>query len=172
MNIDLIIFTGAPGTGKTTISKILHNKLDSLIIDFGKLREFHLDKKWKNANPKEEQMAFENLIFILRNYLKKGYKNIIVNDLKDDKALKLVKIFSKNKVILISLVVHNFIIRKRVSNPKRDSGFRNVNLAIKYNTRIIQRKLLKNELKIDNSHDNPKKTTNKILNYLKKLTKN
>lgn len=77
MTYDLIIFGGAPGSGKSTICEILQKRLNSPLIDFGWLREFHLDREWKRANEEEKQMAFENLIFILKNYIKHKYKNIM-----------------------------------------------------------------------------------------------
>jgi len=108
---DLIIFTGAPGSGKTTVSELLQKDLDSPLIDFGNLRIFHLDREWKKANDREELMSFENLVFILKNYIRNGYKNVIINDLKDDKALKLAKIFSRRKTALVrwSFVMKNYV---------------------------------------------------------------
>ena len=64
----LLFIGGAPGSGKTTVSRILHEKFQSVMIDFGTLREFHLDDLWTKESETEEQMAFENLVFILKNY--------------------------------------------------------------------------------------------------------
>lgn len=111
-------------------------------------------------------MSFENLVFILKNYIRNGYKNVIINDLKDDKALKLAKIFSRRKIALVSLVVRDEELRKRVIDPQRDSGFRDVERALEYNKMLKQRKPLKNELRIDNTHNDPRKTVKEILNYL------
>lgn len=167
MVYDLIIVNGAPGSGKTTISKLLHKRLDSVFIDFGdNLRTPHLDILWKRASNKEENMTFENLAFILKNYIKNGYKDIIITDLSDEKVLKLAKIFLKNKVLIITLLVDNKELEKRVINPKRDSGFRNVKKAIEHNKQIIERKQLKNEIRIDNNQNNPKNTIKKIIKII------
>ena len=70
---DFIFIGGSPGSGKTTISKLLYEKLNHPpLIDFGILREPHLETDWSNQSKKEEQMAFENLVFMLKNYLKMG----------------------------------------------------------------------------------------------------
>src|SRR3989344_1124217 len=152
-NCDIIVFAGAPGSGKTTIANLLQAKFDAPLIDFGNLRIFHLDKSWKKANKREEEMAFENLVFILNNYIKNKYKNIIVTDLLYDKVVRLSKIFS-NKIIILTLVVEDNELRKRIDNPKRDSGFRNEKLALKYKHESETKKRIKGEIKIDNSDNN------------------
>ena len=164
---DIIIISGAPGSGKSTLSQKLYEKLDSVIIDFGRLREFHLDKYWKKANKKEENMAFENLAFIINNYLKHEYNNIIINDLLDEKVIKLAKTFKKNKVIIISLVLEDEELERRVKS-ERDSGFKNVEKAIEYNRQLKTRKPLPNELRIDNTHNDPNKTVMEILKLVEK----
>src|SRR5687768_7415848 len=56
--IDLIVIAGAPGSGKTAVSDLLHAALRSPYIDFGDLRNFHLDREWSNQSAEEEQMSF------------------------------------------------------------------------------------------------------------------
>lgn len=76
--MNLIVIAGVPGSGKTTVSKLLKEKLNGPYIDFGCLREFHLDREWKRANETEEQMAFDNLVFMLKNYIKNDYCNRLI----------------------------------------------------------------------------------------------
>ncbi len=64
LSLDLLVIAGAPGSGKTTVSDILYAALKSPYIDFGDVRNFHLDREWKNQSPREEQMSFENLVII------------------------------------------------------------------------------------------------------------
>src|SRR3989344_5103023 len=111
--VDFIFIAGSPGSGKTTISNHLKEKLKNPpMIDFGWIREFHLDREWKKANKEEEQMSYENLVFIL-----------------------------KNRVL-----------------GERDSGFKDFKSSLSWNKNLIERKNLKNEFKVDNTHRNPNKT--------------
>ena|SRR3989338_9163027 len=165
--VDFIFIAGAPGSGKTTISNLLKKRLsNSLVIDFGRIRELHLDPKWKNANEKEEQMSFENLIFILKNYVKHKYQNVIVNDLQDFRIEQIPKTFLRYEFVIISLIVKdNNELKDRVLG-ERDSGFKNFKAAISWNQKLIERKALKNEFKLDNTHRSPRKTVSAILKIL------
>jgi dephospho-CoA kinase len=164
---DVIIITGAPGTGKTTISNLLKSKLDSPLIDLGWLREYHLDRLWKKANKREAKMSFENLIFILKNYKKYGYKEVIVNDLLDEMVRHLPRLLKYEKYLILTLVVKDNSELKRRVLGERDSGFKNYKKAILWNDKIQKRKLLKNEIRIDNTHNNLDKTLKEILGILR-----
>jgi len=164
---DFIFIAGAPGSGKTTITKLLQEKLESPSIDFGNLREFHLDREWKKASTEEEEMSFENLTFILKNYAKNGYRNVIINDLQDFRVEQIPDIFGEYDYIIISLVVSNDDeLKKRVLTQAKDSGFRDFEKAIEWNKRIQERETLMGEHKLDNSHNNPQQTVEQILELL------
>jgi adenylate kinase family enzyme len=160
---DLLIFSGAPGSGKTTIGELLQERLNAPLIDFGCLRQGHLNREWSNQSPAEEDMAFENLIFIVRNYLKHGYKNVILNDLREDKIIALSQIFKDTNFVIISLIItDDEVLRKRVLG-KRDSGFKNAEASVEWNRKLRERETLPNEFKIDNTHNNPQETVRGIL---------
>jgi broad-specificity NMP kinase/ubiquinone/menaquinone biosynthesis C-methylase UbiE len=167
--VDFIFIAGSPGCGKTTISNLLKDKLNNPpMIDFGWIREFHLDREWKNANKEEEQMSFENLTFILKNYKKYGYKNVIVTDLVEDMVRQIPKLFSKENYIIIRLIVKNDNELKKRVLGERDSGFKNFRKAILLNKSMQKRKLLKNEIGIDNTHNDPMKTLTEVLEIIKR----
>lgn len=166
---DLIFIGGSPGTGKTTIAKLLQEKLQSPAIEYGWIRGFHLDKGWTNISEKEEIMSFENMIFILRNYIKNGYKNIIVSDFEEKRIKQLQELFPHNKYVIFSLYVdNNDELKRRVLTGSRDSGFRDYEKSIEWNKTVQERKNLPNEIKIDNTHNKPAQALQIILDYLNK----
>ena len=159
---DLIVLAGAPGGGKTTVADLLHGTLESPYIDFGYIREFHLDREWKNANPREEQMSFENLVYILKNYIRYGYKNIIVTDLQDFRVQQIPELFAENSYLIATMVIKSDDeLALRVRN--RDGGFRDVQRALAWNKQIQERPLVAGEHRIDNTHNEPKRTVDIIL---------
>jgi adenylate kinase family enzyme len=166
--IDIIVISGAPGSGKSTISKLLWEKLNKPpIIDFGKLREFHLDLEWSNANKIEENMTFENLIFIINNYIKYKYNHIIIHDFTDTRICRISEFFNNMNYVIFSLTLENDEeLEKRVLS-ERDSGWKNYMASIEWNKKLKERKVLPNEYKVDNTHNNPEKTVENILGTIK-----
>ncbi len=164
MSPNLIFIGGSPGTGKTTVCKLLRKKLNSPYIDFGWLREFHLDREWKNANEEEEQMSFENLVYILNNYLKNGYKSVIVTDLLEKRIAHVHELFKPDEYKIITLVVsEDEELKRRVLEPTRDSGYRNYEEAIAWNRREMTRDLFPNETRIDTKTLSPDAVVEKII---------
>lgn len=164
----IIFIAGAPGSGKTTISNKLKIKLgDCPLIDFGWIREFHLNKSWSNANDKEEQMSFANLVFILKNYIKNEYPYVIVNDLLEKRIVEIPKIFNSADYLIFSLLVNDENeLSTRVLDNTRDSGFRDVKEALRWNKQLTERNILLNELKVDNSSHNPENAIKIILDKI------
>jgi len=161
---DIIFINGAPGTGKTTICRLLKEKLNSPFIDYDWIKGFHLNTNWTNKSEKEDKMSFENLKFIIKNYLKNKYKNIILTSLNEKHVDKLIKTFPKLRYTLLTLVVNDDEkLKKRVLIESRDSGWRNYKESIKLNKMIKERNPFKNEVKIDNTRNSPNKTVKEIL---------
>jgi dephospho-CoA kinase len=159
---DLLVLAGAPGSGKTTVADLLHATLASPYIDFGYIREIHLDREWKNESSREEQMSFENLVFILKNYIRYGYKNIIVTDLKDFRVQQIPELFAEHRYLIATMVIKSDDeLALRIRN--RNDGWRDVEGALAWNKQIQERPLLIGEHRIDNTHNEPERTVNVIL---------
>ena len=161
-SLDLLVIAGAPGSGKTMVSDCLYAALKSPYIDFGDIRNFHLDRQWSNQSPVEEQMSFENLVFILKNYINYGYKNVILNDLKDFRVRQMPELFAEQNYLIATLVIESDDeLAARIRN--RNSGFTNVESALAWNKEIQQRPLLAGEYRIDNTYNEPQRTAGLIL---------
>jgi hypothetical protein len=161
---DFIFVAGSPGSGKSTVCALLWQRLASPYLEFGHFRQMHLDNTWSNASPLEEQMAFENLLFTLKNYIHYGYKNVIVTDLEEYRVQQLPELFPKSNYLIATLYVSTYAaLKARVLNPERDSGYRNYQAAWAWNVGVQERATLRNEYKLDNSAEQPDGVVEAIL---------
>ena len=165
---DLLVLAGAPGSGKTTVSQLLRATLASPFIDFGYIREFHLDPEWINQSPREEQMSFENLVFIIKNYIRYGYKNIIVTDLKDFRVQQIPELFAEHRYLIATMIIGNDD-ELALRIEKRNDGWRDVERAVAWNKQIQERPLLIGEHRIDNTHNEPERTRDVILQMAQRV---
>ncbi|MBJ6360722.1 AAA family ATPase [Paenibacillus sp. GCM10012307] len=115
MTVDFIIVHGSPGSGKTTLAKKLHEYYESPYFEFGWISEFRmLAPSIRSTQRQEEQLSFENLVAVAKNYNKHGYKNVILTDLDDVRnALKTAKPDSDHEAKGIIKQLHE---RKRREN--------------------------------------------------------
>ncbi|CAF3396235.1 unnamed protein product [Rotaria socialis] len=168
---------GCPGSGKTTVSRLIQNTKHETwpMIDFGCLRVFHLNREWTNQNDDEEQMSFENLIFILKNYHRYSYQNILINDLTDKRLGDLSNYLSHDEYnyLIITLVVNDSnILSTRILNPDRDSGWRNVHRSIEWNNQINERQTYKNEFILNTTYQTKEETMVEIFKIYEKFRLN
>ena len=163
----LVVINGAPGSGKTTITKRLHQHFQSVMVEFGWLRQYHLDPAWSKMSPDEEAMSFENLMFIVRNYFKHNYEYILINDIEDHRIQQIPSLFELNQFVIISLVISNDQeLQKRVLDIDRDSGYRDYKTAIASNRAIIDRSIIANEYKFDNTSIDLEDACKQIINII------
>lgn len=161
---DFIFIAGSPGSGKTTVCTLLQQRLASPYLEFSRFREIHLDSTWSNADAMEEQMAFENLLFTLKNYIHYGYKNVIVTDFEEHRVRQLPGLFPRSNYLIATLYVNTYeALKARVLNPERDSGYRNYEAAWAWNVGVQERATLRNEYKLDNSLEQPAGVVETIL---------
>lgn len=166
---NFIFLLGAQGSGKTTIARILKEELGFAHIDFDWLRDPHLNKQWSNATNLEKKMSFENLIFILNNYKKHNYRNVVVGGFTEEDMKRILTEFKDDKYIVITLfLTDNEELKKRVLTESRDSGFRDFKQSIKFNKKLREGLRFPNEHKIDNTSRNPVGVISRIKNLLSK----
>src|SRR5579872_4857562 len=164
---DFVFILGAQGAGKTTIARLLKEKLHAPHVDFDRIRGIHLNKDWTNTNDAEEEMSLENLVFLLKNYAKHGYKNVIVSGFTEENIEKILSELKDYKNIAITLyLTDDEIPKQRVLTESRDSGFRDFAQSITFNKRLREELQYPNEKKIDNTNQTPEETANQIVSIL------
>ena len=162
---DLLVIAGSPGSGKSTVAQLVRAEIASPFIEFSSLREFHLDREWKTQNPAEEAMAFENLIYIVKNYVRHGWKNVVVTDLKDFRVVQTPEVFGDLNFLIATLVVDSDDeIAHRIRT--RNDGWKDVEGAVTWNRHVQNREAVEGEHKIDNSHRDPRRTADAIMRLL------
>lgn len=166
---DFIFLLGSQGSGKTTIARLLKEKLGSPHIDFDWIRDFHLNKNWSNTSDSELEMSIENLLFLLKNYKKHNYQNVIIGGFSEEDIEKILDACQEDKYIVITLFLTNDeILKQRVLTETRDSGYRDFETSIKFNKKLREELKFPNEVKIDNTSNTPEETVNQIMEILSK----
>ena len=163
---ELIILAGAPGSGKSTLGHGLKDALDSVFIDYGQLRKFHMDPFWIKKGDTEEALAFENLLFVIRNYFDKGWKPVIVSDLPFFRTAELATAFPDNRTMVITLMISDEELARRVE--LRSEGWKDMGRIMEWNRQVRESAPLPQEVRIETTGLQKEETLNKALAYLKK----
>lgn len=161
----IIIIGGSPGSGKSTLASNLRSRLNAPWVDFGRLREFHLKPDWSDQGPAEESLAFENLLFIVRNYFRHGYANVLVDDLKDIRVRQIPAVLTDVPFRILTLVVGtDQELRERI--VKRNAGWKHVDGAVEWNRSVISRPTVAGEYKIDTASKSPSHVVDEAIRIL------
>ncbi len=164
---NFIFILGAQVAGKTTLARFLKEKLNSPHIDFDWVRDMHLNKGWTNTSGNEEEMSIENLVFLLKNYAKHDYKNVIVGGFTEKNIEKILHEFKDYKNFVLTLYLSDDeVLKKRVLTESRDSGFRDFEESIRFNKKLREELHFPNEQKIDNTNQTPDETANQVVEII------
>lgn len=152
--MDFIFIHGAPGTGKSSLAWALQARLQSPCFEFGWIPEFRVKTNSTISWEEEEAFAFENLALVLRNYVRHGFGNIIVTDLRDCVIRQIPRRFQRHRYVLVTLYARDEeIIKSRVLNESRSSVYRDWQEAITINRAILSRPLMKHEVRLDSDRN-------------------
>lgn len=143
---DFIFIAGAPGSGKSSVAKALHDKLDCPIFEFGWIPEFRNTGERATTYEEEESIAFENLVLVAKNYAKHGFKNVVITDLNNDYIEQLPTIFDGYSFAIYTLRLQDeTVLKDRVLNETRSSGYRDWENASQINQKLLNREHFVNE---------------------------
>lgn len=168
MNIDFIILHGSPGNGKTTLSRKLHNHFRSPYFEFGWIPEFRsLTPSVQISQRQEEQLAFENLMLVAKNYNRHGFKNIIITDLDDIRMLDIpVELEGFNYIILTLYSDEDEVIKQRILSRNNGNSYLDWKTSIRTNALIRSRSTLPNEYRILNSRNDIETTFRELIEHI------
>ena len=167
--MDLIVMHGSPGNGKTTVSKKLHELLKSPWFEFGWIPEFtHLNPHTQISAKQEEHMTFENLMLVIKNYIKHGFENIILSDWQDIRMLDIPVQFAEHSYVIVTLYSEcDETIKHRILTRVNGNSYKNFEKSIALNKMIIGRKPLPNEYRIRSDNQTVDEIVAQILGIIK-----
>ena len=166
--LDVIFIVGCPASGKSTVSKYLQEELNSPFFEFGWIPEY------RNLNivqtyEDEEKLSFENLNLVVKNYVKHGYKNIILTDIRDNLITKIPSIYKNYSYHIFTLIPSVETIKNRINQRKiDDQGFSEISLALKSNDYWNKSSLTK-QTKFHLKNETPEEIANLILVEIRSL---
>ena len=160
---DIIFIAGAPGSDKSTIAKILRSRLGSPLFEFGWIPEFRNTGEGKISYSEEASLAFENLTLVTKNYVKHGFKNIIITDLDNEFIQQIPELFKDYDFMIYTLRLdEEMILKERVLDETRSSEYRDWEKALEINRLLKDRQPFVNEVFINVTSQSAEEIANQI----------
>ena len=160
----VILLNGAPGSGKSTVGALLHEKWRCPWFEFGWIPEFrHLNPHTEITYEQEEMLSFENLMLVTQNYLRHGFERVLISDLRPELVCRAAKVMAESEPRIVTLYADDAVIRRRVLTRQNGNAYRNEEEAAAINRRVLDRTPLPCEWRIDTSALSPRAVCDMIL---------
>ncbi len=147
--MSVLLITGAPGTGKSTVAARLHERLRCPWFEFGWIPEFrNLNPHTEISYEEEERMSFENLMLVTENYLRHGYENVILTDIREAFTDEVRETFAGRVRVVILYSASEEVLRERVLTRDNGNDYRDADAAVEINRRFCEREEKPDELRV------------------------
>lgn len=145
----VIFITGAPGTGKSTVAAMLHERMKCPWFEFGWIPEFrNLNPHTEISYEDEERMSFENLMLVTENYLRHGFENVILTDIREEFTDEVREKFGDRVRVIILYSASDEVLRERVLMRDNGNEYRNADEAVEINRRFMERMPREGEIRV------------------------
>ena len=145
----VIFITGCPGSGKSTVAALLHEKLGCSWFEFGWIPEFrNLNPHTEISYEDEERMSFENLMLVTENYLRHGFETVILTDIREEFTDEVREKFGEQVHVIVLYSTSDEVIRERVLGRDNGNEYRSADEAVEINRRFIGRAPREGEIRI------------------------
>jgi dephospho-CoA kinase len=164
---DIIFFTGAPGSGKSTAAAKLHELTGAPWFEFGWIPEFRrLNPHTEISYEQEAQLSMENLTMVAKNYLRHGFTNVIISDLGDADIVQMYAAFDGYSRKIIRLYCDDETTKTRVLTRDNGNEFRDWEAALRISREIAARPMLTDEAAFDSAKMSPEEIAQAILQII------